>query len=98
MTSSDAQPRPPQQVVFIDSSVPDLQDLLDGLQPGEQAFVIDASSDGIQQIADILATDNLTNLSSIAIVSHGESGALELGSSFITDSNLSDHSHALAEI
>ena len=98
MTNSDAQPRAPQEVVFIDSNVPDLQDLLDGLQPGEQAFVIDPSSDGIQQIADILATDNLTNLSSIAIVSHGESGALELGSSFITDGNLSDHSHALAEI
>jgi hypothetical protein len=87
-----------QSVVFIDSRVPDLQDLLDGLQPGEQAFVIDPSSDGIQQIADILAANNLTGLSSISIVSHGESGALELGSSFITDANLSDHSNALAEI
>jgi hypothetical protein len=87
-----------QSVVFIDSRVPDLQDLLNGLQPGEQAFVIDPSSDGIQQIADILAADSLTDLSSISIVSHGESGALELGSSFITDGNLSAHSNALAEI
>ena len=87
-----------QSVVFIDSRVPDIQDLLNGLQPGEQAFVIDPSSDGIQQVADILAANNLTGLSSISIVSHGESGALELGSSFITDANLSDHSNALAEI
>jgi lipopolysaccharide export system protein LptA len=87
-----------QSIVFIDSRVPDIQDLLNGLQPGEQAFVIDPSSDGIQQVADILAENNLTDLSSIAIVSHGESGALELGSSFITDGNLSAHSNALAEI
>jgi lipopolysaccharide export system protein LptA len=87
-----------QSVVFIDSRVPDLQDLLNGLQPGEQAFLIDPSSDGIQQIADILAENNLTDLSSISIVSHGESGALELGSSFITDGNLAGHSNALAEI
>ncbi|HEY2134635.1 MAG TPA: DUF4347 domain-containing protein [Xanthobacteraceae bacterium] len=88
----------PQQIVFIDSRVPDLQDLLNGLAPGEQAFVIDAASDGLQQIADILAANNLTDLSSISIVSHGESGALELGSSFVTDANLSSYSNTLAEI
>jgi hypothetical protein len=88
----------PQQIVFIDSRVPDLQDLLNGLQPGERAFVLDPSSDGIQQIANVLAANNLTDLSSIAIVSHGDSGELELGSSFITESNLAGHSNALAEI
>jgi len=87
-----------QSIVFIDSRVPDLQGLLDGLQPGEQAFVIDSSSDGIEQIADILAANNFTDLSSISIVSHGDSGELELGSSLITDGNLSSHSNALAEI
>ena len=55
----------PHRIVFIDSRVPDIRDLLDGLQPGEQAFVIDPSSDGMQQIADILAADNLGDLSSI---------------------------------
>ena len=85
-------------IVFIVSRVPDLQDLLNGLQPGEQAFVIDSSSDGIQQIADILAENNFTNLSSISVVGHGESGEMEVGSSSITDSNLAAHSNALAEI
>ena len=36
----------PLQVVFIDSRVPDIQDPLSGLQPGEQAFVLDPNSDG----------------------------------------------------
>jgi lipopolysaccharide export system protein LptA len=87
-----------QSIVFIDSRVPDIEDLLNGLQPDEQAFVIDSSSDGIQQVADILAANNLTDLSSISIVSHGESGALELGSSFVNATNLAAHSNALAEI
>jgi hypothetical protein len=87
-----------QQVVFIDSRVPDIQDLLDGLQPGEQAFVIDPSRDGVQQIADILAANNFTNLSAISIVSHGESGEVTLGSTVLTDGDLAAHSSALAEI
>src|ERR1700733_13460783 len=50
-------------VVFIDSDVPDIQDLLNGLKPGEIAFVIDAGSDGLDQIAGILKSEHLTNLS-----------------------------------
>ena len=88
----------PQQLVFIDSRVPDIQDLLNGLDPGQQAFVLDPSSDGVQQIADILAANDFTDLSSIAIVSHGQTSTLDLGSSVITDANLSVHSNALAEI
>jgi hypothetical protein len=88
----------PQQLVFIDSCVPDIQDLLNGLDTGQQAFVLDPSSDGVQQIADILATNNFTDLSSIAIVSHGQTGTLDLGSAVITDANLAVHSNALAEI
>ena len=59
------------QIVFIDARVPDIGDLLSGLQPDEQAFVLDPGSDGLQQIADILADNNLTDLSSISIVGHG---------------------------
>jgi tetratricopeptide (TPR) repeat protein len=68
-----------QQVVFIDSDVPDIQELLAGLAPGVQAFVLAASSDGMPQIADTLAANNRTGLSSISIVGHGEVGALDSG-------------------
>jgi len=86
------------QIVFIDSRVPDLQGLLAGLSPGEQAFVLDPSSDGVQQIADFLAANNITDVSSISIVSHGETGELELGSSLVTDGSLASHAAALAQI
>jgi hypothetical protein len=88
----------PQRIVFIDARVPDIEDLLNGLQPGEQAFVINPASDGLQQIADILAADDLGDLSSIAIVSHGEAGEIALGSSLVTAGNLAGHASALAAI
>src|SRR5579883_556926 len=98
MTSSDADSNAPQQVVFIDSNVPDIADLLSGLAPGEVAFVIDPTSDGVQQIASILAANNLTNLSSISIVGHGDAGAIDLGSTVLNDGDLSSHAAALSQI
>ncbi len=88
-----------QSVVFIDLRTPDLQALIDGLKPGERAFVLDPSSDGVQQIADIPATNNLTNLTSISIVGHeAPSGAIELGSTVLNDADLSQEAVALAKI
>jgi hypothetical protein len=52
----------PKKIVFIDPNVPNIGDLLGGLQSDEEAFVLDPGSDGLQQIADILAADNLTDL------------------------------------
>jgi lipopolysaccharide export system protein LptA len=87
-----------QQVVFIDSRVPDIQDLIDGVAPGVQVFVIDSGSDGVQQIADILAANDLQDLSSISIVSHGADGEVMLGSSTLSETNLASYSRPLAEI
>jgi Hint domain/Domain of unknown function (DUF4347) len=94
MTASSTQ----QDVVFIDATVPDLQDLLDGLAPGERAFVLDPSSDGMQQIAAILAANDLTDLSSISIVGHGSSGAIEVGDTTLDDADLSTYARELAAI
>jgi Domain of unknown function (DUF4347) len=87
-----------QQVVFIDSRVPDLQDLVEGVDPGTQVFVLEPSSDGTQQIADILAANEVTDVSAISIVGHGAMGQIELGSTVLDDSDLSSHSAALAQI
>src|SRR5262249_693096 len=87
-----------QSIVFIDSRVSNLQGLIDGLQSGEVAYVLDPNSDGVQQIADILAANNLAGLSSVSIVAHGEPGEVALGSSSLTDANLAAHASALAEL
>ncbi len=86
------------QVVFIDSLVPDLAALIAGATPGELVFVLDPSSDGLQQIADILAANGLTALASISIVGHGSSGAIDLGSTVLDDANLAGHAAALSTI
>src|SRR5436190_13356498 len=87
-----------QQVVFVDSRVPDLTDLVEGVEPGTQVFVLDPSSDGIQQIADILAAGNFGGLASISIVGHGSAGEISLGATVLDDSELSCHSAALGQI
>ncbi|HEV3396016.1 MAG TPA: DUF4347 domain-containing protein, partial [Xanthobacteraceae bacterium] len=81
----------PQQIVFIDSRVPDIQDLIAGVQPGVQVFVLDPTSDGMQQIADVLAANNFTDLSSISIVSHGDAGEVMLGATTLSESNLASY-------
>jgi len=35
-------------IVFIDPRVSNLQELVDGAQPGERVLVLDANSDGVQ--------------------------------------------------
>jgi VCBS repeat-containing protein len=87
-----------EQIAFIDSRVPDIQDLLDGLSPGEQAFVIDGNRDGLDQIASILEDNDLTGLSAISIVGHGAPGKIELGSTVVDDASLANDAAALSAI
>ncbi|WP_210255032.1 DUF4347 domain-containing protein, partial [Methylocapsa sp. S129] len=89
---------PIHEVVFIDAQVPDLQDLLSGVKAGEQVYVLNSNQDGLQQIADILAANDLTHLSSISIVGHGQQGEFTVGSLNLTDSNLAGEAQYLAAI
>ena len=86
------------QVVFIDSRTPDIQDLLDGLKSDEQAFIINGNSDGLDQIVALLEANHLTDLSAISIVGHGASGEIDLGSTVIDDANLAGDAAALSAI
>ena len=89
---------PVAQAVFIDSRVPDLQDLIAGAQPGEKVFVLDSDQDGLDQIASDLASAGLSDLSAISIVGHGASGQMLLGSTLVDEADLASHADALAEI
>src|ERR1700704_3750191 len=98
MSDTDPELIAPRKIVFIDANVPDLQGLLSGLAPGEQAFVLDPASDGVKQIASILAEGNLSNLAAISIVGHGSTGAIDLGSTVLDEGDLSSEATALAQI
>ena len=98
MASSDTRGIEPQQVVFIDASVPDRRELLRNLAPGVEAFVLDPHRDGLRQMAVILARHHLTNLSSISIVGHGSSGAIDIGGTTLDGADLSTYTAELAKI
>jgi Domain of unknown function (DUF4347)/Bacterial Ig domain len=96
--TSLADRQPVTEVVFVDSDVPDIQDLINGAKPGVKVFTIDSGSDGLQQISNILAAHNFSNLTAIDIVGHGTSGEFTIGSTSLTDGNLGGEAQNLASI
>ncbi|MFJ2710476.1 Ig-like domain-containing protein [Pseudomonas sp. NPDC087346] len=87
---------PGQSVVFVDSRVKDADSLLQGVAPGTQVVKLDATKDGLQQIADYL--DHHQGISSVQIIAHGNAGDLWLGDSYLSADNVAQRSAVLAEI
>ncbi|QKV61675.1 DUF4347 domain-containing protein [Pseudomonas sp. 43A] len=87
---------PGQSVVFVDSRVKDADSLLQGIAPGTQVVKLDASKDGLQQIADFL--DQHHGVSSVQIIAHGNAGDLWLGNSYLSADHVAQRSVVLAEI
>ncbi|MGY2375075.1 Ig-like domain-containing protein [Pseudomonas sp. SDO524_S393] len=99
---SDAPPTPApvavpgQSVVFVDARVKDSAELLKGVAPGTQVVQLDASKDGLQQIADYLSSHQ--GVSSVQIIAHGNAGDLWLGNSYLSADNIGARSEVLAQI
>jgi hypothetical protein len=87
-----------QQIVFIDSNVPDAQLLAQGVQPGITVVMLNPNSNGVQQIADYLSDNNIHNLAAIQIVSHGEDATVRLGDTIFGLADISLFSQQLATI
>ena len=67
------------------------------INPAAQVVFIDAGSDGIEQLADILS--NVDILDALHIISHGEQGQLNLGTSALYEQTMSgEYSDELAVI
>lgn len=82
-------------VIFIDASVPDWEALsLNASKEGATVHVLDSRRDGLEQIAEFLAS--YSNLSAVHILSHGASGHLFLGNADISTANLASYSDALS--
>ncbi len=74
------------QVVFIESNVSNYQSLIAQLPAGMEVVILDASKDGLSQIATWAATHH--GYAAIHIISHGESADLMLGSNELTTAKL----------
>ena len=96
-----AAPAAPEQagatIVFIDGKVGLPQSIQAALPAGAEVVVLDRTTDGVLQIANALAGRH--DVSSIHIVSHGEEGALHLGTATLDAASMQGrYATALAEI
>jgi len=87
---------PGETVVFVDARVKDSAELLKGVAPGTQVVQLDASKDGLQQIADYLGSHQ--GVSSVQIIAHGNAGDLWLGNTYLSADNVAARSEVLAQI
>ncbi len=73
-------------LVVIDPTVQNYQQLVAGVQSGSEVLILDPAKDAIDQITQALLGQS--GISSIHLVSHGESGAIQLGETWLDRSAL----------
>jgi len=93
----------PTKLLVIDDQISNWQSLVSSVSAGTAVLVLNAHSDGLNQINDYLTQLNasaasIAPLQSIHILSHGSSGRLLLGNSAITLENLSQYRQQLSEL
>ena len=77
---------PSAQIVFVDSAVDDISQLIDGLSSGYELVLVHSDEDGLSQISSILS--QRSNVQSVHIVAHGKSGRIQLGNQSITEETI----------
>ena len=91
---TEATPR--HEVVFVDEQLQNLQQLLGAMRQGAEVVVLDGSKDGFAQMAQYLAGRH--DIDAISLVSHGEEGAVQAGTTWLTAGSLASHADALKAI
>uniref|UniRef100_UPI003BA30C58 DUF4347 domain-containing protein n=1 Tax=Aeromonas veronii TaxID=654 RepID=UPI003BA30C58 len=95
--AATAEAKPPaKEVVFIDSALPDHQQLAQGVKPGVEVVLLDAGGDELTQIADWAA--NHTGYDAVHLISHGAEGQVRLGNLTLTSANLASYATQLATL
>ncbi|MEM8772430.1 MAG: Ig-like domain-containing protein [Pseudomonadota bacterium] len=76
----------PTEIVFIDGSVSNAQDLLSGISSTAEVYFLDPARDGVEQIAEILAAYD--DVDAVHILSHGREGELRLGNTRLNNDTI----------
>ncbi|MBM4048988.1 MAG: DUF4347 domain-containing protein, partial [Planctomycetes bacterium] len=93
----DISPASPNRVVFVDPGLEDYRSFVNDArldEAGTKVVTLDAGKDGVQQIADTLK--DMRGVSAVHILSHGESGGLQLGNAQLDGTTLNSHAGQLA--
>ncbi|MGB7204888.1 MAG: DUF4347 domain-containing protein, partial [Anderseniella sp.] len=81
-----ASEQPSSGIVFIDGGVEDYEAIAADIDPSYEVYILDTNSDGVEQIASVLA--GRRDVQSLHIISHGRSGTLDLGSTKLTEASM----------
>ncbi|HLD67019.1 MAG TPA: DUF4347 domain-containing protein, partial [Pseudomonas sp.] len=87
---------PTRDIVFINASLPEWQKLADSAAPGAEVILIDAFSNGVEQISAVL--QQRTDVGAIHIMTHGGEGYLLLGDTVLSSANLAQYGADLTAI
>ena len=85
-----------QEIIFVEDNIADYQTLLSSVRSDIEVHVLDAGQNGLVQIANILS--GRSGIDGIHIVTHGQEGALQLGTLNLSTSNLQDYAEELSSI
>ncbi len=85
-----------QNFFFIDARVENYQAFVAGFQATDSWVLLNAAQDGLDQM--VRALNDVTDLASIQIISHGSQGALYLGATVLDSGNLAFYGAQLASI
>jgi uncharacterized delta-60 repeat protein len=88
----DLNPAPSKSLLLIDSGVKDYQSLIDSAQPGTEVHLLQ-TGDAIAQITNLLL--GRSGIESLQIVSHGRSGGIQLGSTWLDIETLDRYANQL---
>ncbi len=89
------------ELVFVDAGIRDYNRLVDDLlsttaeDTDFEVIVLDAKRDGVAQISEALAEQQ--NLDAVHFVSHGSDGAVQLGRTLLTSSNIDTYANDIAD-
>ncbi|MBY0354728.1 MAG: DUF4347 domain-containing protein [Rickettsiales bacterium] len=82
------------EIVFVDSAVENLADVLNGINPDAEVHVIGAHDNGLDVITRVLGGRD--ELSAVHIISHGTNGGLQLGSVNLTNESLQNNARLIS--
>src|SRR4028119_266837 len=96
-SESSLEKRPRRSLVFIDSGVEDYESIAAGVLPEQQVIILDSTKNGIEQITSELEKYASTNgaIDSVHIISHGNSGSLQLGNTALDSDNIEQYKSQL---
>ncbi|MGG6296180.1 DUF4347 domain-containing protein [Leptolyngbya sp. AN02str] len=84
-----------QHLLLVDPSVSNAQQLIVAVREHVTVVVLEPNQCGIGQISSILAT--YRDLHSVHVLTHGQPGRLQLGSTALTHTSLGEHATAIAQ-